>query len=197
MFAYDARVYLAQIKNGYKKQNGYNYEEAYFFLLFLLCSLCSHAQGRDTLVVLVDTTASYVKYTETLIPNGFFRYRNAPSVHGKIESRISILDCHYFDGTQDADIAAVFLTKIYKGHYVDIINSEIQIQKKDIKKYNVITSEWIKKEIDRVKLHATFGDMPTSRYVSHFIVFKSELENKNTDSLTMHAAFIDMNQVIE
>jgi hypothetical protein len=165
-------------------------------LFVLLCSLCSHAQGRDTLVVLVDTTASYVKYTETIIPNSFFRYRDAPSAHGKLESEIGILDCHYYDGTQDADIAAVALTKIYKGHYVDIINSEIQILKKDIKKYKVITSEWINKELDEIKLRGAFSDIPTTRYVSHFIVFKSELDNINTDSLTMHAAFIEMNQAI-
>jgi len=167
-------------------------------LILLLLSTVAFSQTvKDTVVVVIDTTAQYVKYSEARIPNGGINYNEGSSAHGKKTFRV-VIKGHYLDHTVDADIAAVVLEKIYKGNWqVDIMSSEIKVLKKDIEKYSIVSSEYLNKANQRNITDAFRCVLPSSHtWPFHFVVFKSDLDDKSKDFVTMHSVFAGWSMVV-
>jgi len=149
----------------------------------------------DTVVMLVDTTASYVKYKERIILSDSHRYRNNPSAHGKTEFRVCI-DGHYYDGTVDEDIAGMCLEKLFKGNrFVDLVYSEVKVKKSHLCKYKVFTSDWMNSQ-KKYGVIRRSGFYPTSIFAGrHYMIFKSDIDDDSKDYVIMHSVFISCGEV--
>jgi len=169
-------------------------------LILLLLSTVAFSQTvKDTVVVIVDTTAQYVEYSEAIIPNGNIHYDEGSSAEGKKSFMIAIKG-HYFDGTDDADSAFIVLDKIYKGNWqVDIMRSEIKVLKRDLEKYSIVSSEYLNKARGQGRISRVFrcgGISSPPTWPFHFVVFKSDLDDKSKDFVIMHSVYMGMSAVV-
>jgi len=167
-------------------------------IILLLFSTVAFSQTvKDTVVVVVDTTTQYVKYSESIIPNESLHYNEGSTAYGKKTFRIAIKG-HYLDGTDYDDSAVVVLDKIYKGHWkVNILCSEIKVLKKDLEKYSIVSSEYLNKANQRNITDAFRCVLPSSHtWPFHFVVFKSDLVDKSKDYVTMHSVLANWSTVV-
>jgi len=150
----------------------------------------------DTVVMVVDTTASYVTYKEYIIPNGSFRYKNNQSINGKTEFEIWIKG-HYYDGKYGEESAGMGLNKIYKGNRaVELNHSEVKVKKSHLCKYKVFTSDWMNSQ-KKYGVIRNSGFIPTSIFKGrHYMIFKSDIGDDSKDYVIMHSVFIGCSEVV-
>ena len=156
------------------------------------------SQSRDTVVIVVDTTANYVNYSEKIIPNGMYDYNKDKSNYGKIEFIVDIIG-HYYDGTKHKDLAGMSIRKIYKGNgEIDISSSEIITKKNKLKKYKLVYGSTINKHHDLYEIGEMIGSInPRIFNGRQFLVFQSELDDRNQDSVTLHSISLICGEVFD
>jgi hypothetical protein len=164
-------------------------------ILVSLSAFNVYAQ-RDTVVIVVDTSANYVSYSEKIIPNGIYDYNKDESKYGKIEFLVDII-CHYYDGTRDEDFAGMSLIKIYEGNGdLDISSSEIITKKNKLKEYKLVYGSTINKHHDLYEIGKMIGSINPRLFDGRqFLVFQSELDDRNQDSVTLHSVYVICGEV--
>jgi hypothetical protein len=164
----------------------------FFFIAFLLlvnATLKSQPTSKDTVVCIVDTSNTYVKFTSKPFPD------RAPEIRWQVS-----IQGHYYDNEnlKDKDFACVSfhagdmrnVPPHFKGPF------QIKVPKHIIKEpYIVETDEWINKQTDQVILGKRIGNFGFSKY--NFVIFKQDYENLNTDSVTMHRVTVGYNEIVE
>ena len=164
---------------------------SFFIAFFLLVNgvLKSQPIHNDTVVCIIDTTNSYVKFTSKPFPD------RAPEIRWQVS-----IQGHYYDNEniEDKDFACVSFTAgdlrnvlpHFKGPF------QIKVPKRVLKEpYIVETDEWINKQTDQVILGKRIGNFGFSKY--NFVIFKQDYENLKTDSVTMHRVTIGYNEIVE
>ena len=149
-----------------------------------ILSLVSKSQpiSSDTVVCIIDTTKSYVKFVANPCANRDPKCRWQISIQG-----------HYYDieRPENKNFACIVFEENESEniHYDYNYPFHFKIQKKIIKdRFNIKTEEWINKQTDLDTLTRRIGYMP--RLQRNFIIFKQDFDNAKTDSVTMHRVIV-------
>ena len=160
---------------------------AFFFVISSV--LKSQPIHNDTVVCIVDTTNSYVKFTSKPFPD------RAPEIRWQVS-----IQGHYYDNEnlKDKDFACINFTAgdmqnvhpHFRGPF------QIKVPKRTIKEpYIVETDEWINQQTDQVILGKRIGYFGFSK--NNFVIFKQDFENLETDSVTMHRVTVGYCEIVE
>jgi hypothetical protein len=153
------------------------------FIIVVGLLICSLTKGQrlpitnDTVVCILDTTKSYVKFKENPI-----RKENHPvPYHWQVE-----IEGSYYNGKSYEEVAGfAFRAGLWGGVHVDGKFPQKKLLKKEIsERFNLFHDEWIHNENSLDSLGRNIGYTPFSKY--NYIIFSQDYNCEDSDTVTMH-----------